>query len=88
MKYHVTYRDGGTADYDVLPIHLVDYEENVGPLGQAETASASFRLAHIASEADVPFKDWLRTVREINVTGVEPGEPGEDEADSEPVPTS
>ena len=87
MKFHVEYRDGGAVDYDVLPIHLLDYEEQVGALGASESISSSFRLAYIATEADTPFRDWLRGVKAIEVTGVEAA-PADAEPGGEPVPTS
>lgn len=86
MRFHIEYRDAGGQDYDVLPIHLVDYEEQVGPLS-GDSITGSYRLAHIATETDLPFRDWLRSTRSIEVTGVEVTNDGDVEA-GEPVPTS
>ena len=87
MRFDVTYRDGREESYPVLPIHLLDLEEEAG---DAVTASLKngYRLAHLASESPLPFRDWVATTETIET--VNPDAPEGAEAVTEggdPVPT-
>lgn len=89
MKMQVTYDDGRVETYKVKPRHLIAYEDEFGEF--SETARSAFTLAHLASDSDETFKEWLAEVDDITGIpekgdGAVGGEKGEGEP-AEPVPT-
>lgn len=85
MKITVTYENGDTIAYKVKPRHLVRYEEEVGDF--QESASSTFKLAHIVSDDARDFRVWLDTVDDISTEGADAAEAGVSEDGGEKVPT-
>lgn len=80
----VSYRDGSEDVYVVYMAHLVNYELRYGSMADSGVAGTA-RLAHLASESDEPFDDWLNRVAYVT-----PGETGDAAAGeaAEEVPTA
>lgn len=88
MKMKVVYEDGTKSVYKIKPRHLIAYEDEHGEF--AESARSAFSLAHLASDTDKSFDDWIREVDDITAVperGDRPQTAAKADGGGEPVPT-
>ena len=85
MKYVVTYENGDVKEYKVKPRHLVQHEHETKKDGD-DTLTKGYKLAWIAAQSEVSFKQWLDLVDDVDVTDVAEVSADPD-GGSEPVPT-